>query len=296
MKWIFYCCIICISTTTSAQDSFPHQKVFGLNTYYGKIFIHTKTIKNVEGSKPYGLEIEYSKQQIDPATYEFCSCYPKAGFSLTYWNFDNDILGHGLAVSRILAPAYRITNKLQFKLRGAFGRIYLTDPYDKIKNTNNHSYSLKNKPQLPLRGGFITPLSDHWSAALLGSFHHTSNGSFKEPNRGINWTTTAVSVQYAPGSNVLPAFKRTYDKSWQKKPLIIETGFMFTPAQQYNTRLQLQRKYQAGVFIQTTKHIGRTSGVTAGTEIYYNRIDSTAKNITSPVVAGVHAGHMFLNG
>ena len=59
-----------------------------------------------------------------------------------------------------------------------------------------------------------------------------------------------------------------------------------------------QRKYLFGAYAQLTKQIGGVSGVTGGVEVYYNNFkqDAAAKPIKSSMVAGVHAGHVFLLG
>jgi hypothetical protein len=80
----------------------------------------------------------------------------------------------------------------------------------------------------------------------------------------------------------------------------LDAGLMIVPKQGYSSYLNAQRTFLLGSFVQATKQVTRISGLTAGTEIYYNKIVETPqteqnKN-ASPFLAGIHGGHAFLLG
>lgn len=283
------------------QDSLQHnQQVFGAKLHYGSVLVHSQAVKNVSGSKPFGIELEYSTHKINAGTYNICNCYPRNGFVVTYYNFNNHILGEGFAAAYFLEPNYRMSKHVQFVLKGTAGITYVTRPYDAITNPDNHNYTVHVNPYLQVGGGFNFQLNTHTTFALMESLQHFSNGGFKEPNRGVNWYTTSVGVLYYPGDNNLPQYHRTRDKFWKHLKPYVDAGILYVPQQGYNSKTKAQPKFLLGGFGQITKQVGGTSALTIGAEIYYYKMienSPTPQNSSaSPVLAGVHAGHAFLLG
>ncbi len=273
-----------------------NEKVVALKLHYGTIYIHTQSVKNVAGARPYGVELELAKLDIDTAAYNKCNCYPRYGIALSYVDFDKAILGHGEMISYFLEPAYRISNKFKFNLRGAAGLIYASNPFNKIKNPVNKSYTTHINPYLQFGVGLSYNVTSHLSMAIIGSFQHFSNGGFKQPNRGVNWITGSVGFLYYSQNNNLPKYKSSSYKNWHNKKTDFDAGFMYVPKQGYNSKIMGQRKFLAGAFGQATKQYGRISALTGGVEIYYDKIEAATINTNkrSALQAGIHAGHTFL--
>lgn len=285
-------CLKGISQIDSIQVS------YGLKLFSGHTVVHSQSVKNIAGARPFGIEMELSKQHTGFSLFNKTGVYVKTGWALSYFNFDLPILGYGIMASRFIEPQYRVTKKMQLGIRGSIGVAYLSNPNDAIKNPSNNNYSLHINPYMHLGSSINFQVSKHLTAGLQSSFHHISNGNLKQPNQGINWTTTALSLYYFPGNNELPTYKRNHDKFWKTKKAIKQVGVFYVPHQGYFARWKAERKYVAGAFAQITKQIGGFSGITAGAEIYYNNFkqDVAAKPITSGIVAGVHGGHVFLLG
>ncbi len=273
-------------------------KVISLKVNYGQIYIHTRSVSNVRGARPLGVEFEYSKQQISDSIYNLCDCYPRTGLVAGYFNFDNSILGHGAMLSYFIEPTFRLNNRLSFHPRANLGIAYLTNPFDAVKNPTNRSYSLHLNPYMQLGFGASFRLNKNVSLLAGTDFRHISNGGLKEPNRGINWITASAGVLYYAGSsNELPKYKNHHNPFWRGKKPMIELGGMFVPRQGYSPYLKGTRDYLLGIFGQYTKQVGPTSGLTGGAEIYYSKINlaNNAENKdASGFFAGVHAGHVFL--
>jgi hypothetical protein len=130
---------------------------------------------------------------------------------------------------------------------------------------------------------------------LMGSFQHFSNGAFKEPNRGLNWITGSVGMLYNPNGTKLPDYKKVSARSVIDKKIYVDAGILFVPKQGYNSKIMGQSKFIAGTFVQATKQYERISAVTAGTEVYYNKVTRQTGD-ESRWVAGIHAGHSFILG
>jgi len=274
------------------------QKSYGITFHTGKTVAHSNSVKNIEGARPFGVEIETSKQQTGFASFNISNAYVKTGWSLSYFDYDLPLLGYGVMAYRFIEPQYRIGKKVQLGIRGSVGVAYLSNPYDATNNLRNNNYSLHINPYFQLSGSLNVQFSKHFTASLQSNFHHISNGNLKQPNQGINWATAGLGLHYYPGNNELPVYKRNHDKFWKKKKATTQVGIFYVPQQGYLARWKAQRKYLAGVYTQITKQIGGVSGVTAGAEVYYNNFkqDATAKPLASSVVAGIHAGHVFLFG
>lgn len=107
------------------------------------------------------------------------------------------------------------SRKLTMSYLGAFGLSYNFNPYDEINNPGNvfiGSYRNCYVNFALLLNYHITP---KWVTSLSLGFKHFSNGSFKQPNYGINLVPVSVSVSYSPkgikpfeGEKNIPRFIR----------------------------------------------------------------------------------------
>jgi hypothetical protein len=289
---LLFTCLPGISQNDSVQ------KNYAITFHSGKTVVHSQSVKNIEGAKPFGVEIELSKQQTGFSSFNISNAYVKTGWALSYFDYDLPLLGYGIMASRFIEPQYRIAKKIQLGVRGSVGVAYLSNPNDASTNPRNSNYSLHINPYFQLGSSLNIQVSNHFTAGLQSSFHHISNGNLKQPNQGINWMTASLGLHYYPGNNELPVYKRNHDKFWKNKKATTQVGVFYVPQQGYLARWMAQRKYLIGAYAQITKQVGGVSGLTAGAEVYYNNFkqDAVAKPIASRMVAGVHAGHVFLFG
>jgi hypothetical protein len=168
----------------------------GLHAHYGFIFVHSKDVENTSGSRPIGLVLEYSKLKFDSSSFNLARCYPKTGFSLIYFNYDNKTLGHSVTGSYFLEPSFMLSKKLFFAPRGAVGLSFLTNPYHPINNPNNNSYSLPVSVFLQLGLSVNYKISKQLHTNFSVNYMHISNGGIKDPNKGINWPTASLGINY----------------------------------------------------------------------------------------------------
>lgn len=263
--------------------------------HYGTVFIHTPSVNNIAGAKPYGAELEFSRQPVDTTTFNRCNCFPRNGIALTFFNFDKTFLGTGKAVSYFIEPSYKLNKFMQFNLRGSAGLIYASKPYDALKNPENKNYASHINPYLQVGLGLGYNVNTNLRMLFMGSFQHFSNGAFKEPNRGLNWITGSVGILYIPYNTQLPVYKKVSAKSVIDNKIYVDLGILFVPGQGYNSKIMGQSNFISGTFVQATKQYGRISAVTGGTEVYYNKLTFQTGD-QSRWVAGIHAGHSFILG
>ncbi len=275
-----------------------HQKIIGFKVDKGNVVIHTDAVKNITGAQPFGISVEFSKQQISQVDFNKSSAYARYGWRLSYWDFDTPILGNGVVLDYFLQPVYKISNRLQFNIRGSIGAAYLSSPYNAATHVDNQNYSQHLTPYLHISSGLGYRVSKHIAVEFATNFNHSSNGNLSQPNKGINWTTSALSVLYNPDDNYLPTYHRVRNRYWQHQPPWFDFGLFYTPSQEYYTKWQRKRNYVLGITAQISKQIGRTNALLFGAEAYYNSItadaNTTFANNKSALLAGLFIGHEFL--
>ena len=303
MRYFFLLFSICPLLQIVAQDNTTIQKhlpekVYALNFHSGAVLVHNNDVQSIENAKPKGFSIDLSKQHVDSPSYAYCRTYIRRGFSVSYYYLGTSILGSGLIGSYFLEPVYRIGKKFQFQFRGDMGLGYFTNPFDSSKNPKNNNYSLHITPYLHVSAGVGIHLGKKLIIQGNANFNHMSNGNYKEPNAGLNWSTFSAALLYYPENNYLPKYKKPPRYKWSEDKAGLNAGLMFVPKQGYHRKWKNTRNYMVGIFLTGTKKISRISGLSLGAEVYYNKfVDAPgvpASNSKPSTLAGVYLGHEFL--
>ncbi len=87
------------------HDTITLYKGLQARLHYGFIFAHSEAIQNTAGAHPRGIEFETIRQKADTSVWNICHCYPVKGWSLSYFDFNNRVLGRGLVGAYFLEPA-----------------------------------------------------------------------------------------------------------------------------------------------------------------------------------------------
>lgn len=195
MKRLLGLAFLLCSLSLSGQQN----RSWGLEADYGFLFLHSQDIAPIGQSYPWGFHFNYSKWLLEEKHWDNCSCYPRLGLSLGYHNYDNaEVLGFGIPAYGFLEPWYRLGGRSYFNFRGSLGLAYLSNPYDEQNNPLNLSYSLPGSAFVMLGLGYGYAFNEHWRGSLQIRYNHTSNGGIREPNKGLNYPSVAVGVDYSP--------------------------------------------------------------------------------------------------
>jgi len=107
------------------------------------------------------------------------------------------------------------SRKLTMSYLGAFGLSYNFNPYDEVSNPTDVFIGSYRNCYVNLALLMNYHFAPHWAASLSIGFKHFSNGSFKQPNYGINLVPLAIGVTYKPkpykpfiGEKNIPEFIR----------------------------------------------------------------------------------------
>jgi hypothetical protein len=271
----------------------------GLGIQHGFIYAHSEAVENTSGSHPTGIEATLSWQRNDSAIWQLCNCFPRRGLLLSYYDYDNSILGKSITAAYFIEPSYKLTENIFFAIKGSAGLSYLTNPWDTILNPSNRSYSTSISAYLLFGSGLWFRFS-HWWVNASVNYQHESNGGIKEPNKGINWATAGLSISYQNKTTPYYTGVSTKDNSWKENSLRWDIGIFGTARRVLNENGTSDRYPMIGLDFQVAKQVGRINMLTVSTEIYRDdKLDIKLEQQSieaSPVKAGVMLGHEFILG
>ncbi len=290
----FGCCFLVLGLQGQIQ------KRLSIATSNGSIFAHTKDVENTKGARPFGIEVEYAWQHTDSVSYRKFFGLPFQGIRFSAYHFDNTILGNGYSLSYVIEPEIRFSKKVGIAFKASAGLSYLTNPYRPDFNPTNNSYSTHLNAYLDIGIRPYVQLSQQWQLALSGHYRHLSNAGIKLPNKGVNWITSEVVLQYhlQPKMDIRPILTKYKKQQWLKQNRWDIYAFTANRAISNESNV----KYSVlGMGINRAWQTGKTHALTIGTEVYKDY--ATAKQMEndrllgkSAIRAGLLLGHEFLWG
>ncbi len=196
--------------TTAKNNNRPAFSL-GLRSHYGFIIPHSSTIRDVSRSSPWGLELDAALLLTGDRAWDYCFCYPRMGLSLSYFNYANPrVLGNGYTLAYYVEPFMSYRRRLNFSFRAGGGLAYLDTPYHPVNNPTNLFYSAPLSFLLQVNLGLNYRLSPHLNLRAAGYYSHISNGGMREPNKGINFPTASLGLDYTFRPPVLTERSRTH--------------------------------------------------------------------------------------
>ncbi len=299
---ITHTCIAQYAPSTIISTRNKQKNIFsiGLGAQYGFIFAHSPEVENTKGARPAGLELNFSWQNYDAATWNLCNCFPRKGILLAWYDYNTAILGKSYSAAYFLEPVYRLRKNTFFSIKGAAGISYLTNPFDSVHNPTNRSYSTHVSGYLLLGIGLWFRLHDRWWLNTSVNYQHKSNGGLRQPNKGINWPTAGIAISYLRHPQPYYTGARMKERYWKGNAIRWEANLFGITKRTLNEHGDSRRRLLLGFSLQGSKQVGRINAVTAGTEIFADgalrmqlQIDTVK---ASAVRAGLLAGHEFLLG
>ena len=288
--------IAAAATNPKRKDLFS----LGLGLQHGFIFAHSEEVENTKGARPTGIEGTISWQRVDSTVWSLCNCYPRRGFVLAYYDYDNRVLSKSVTVATFLEPTYRISKRTSFSFKGAMGLSYLTNPFDSVNNPFNRSYSTKINGYLLVGVGAWVQVGRHWRLNPSVNYQHISNGGMREPNKGINWPTAGLALSYQKTAQPYYNSRRSSVKLWKTQPLRYDIALFGTARRNVNERGRSERMPLLGLGVGVAKQVGRINMATGGIEVSRDeelRTELQKDSLQgSAVLVGAVAGHEFLLG
>src|SRR5688572_13126436 len=192
---------------------------------YGFIIPHRRAIEPlVNDTNPWGISVEVSRLRYTQSAWKSCNCYSQNGIAVTYFNFDNPVLGSSVNLVAFAEPYLTLRN-INIMLRAGLGLSYLTKVYHWESNPDNVLFSSPLSGLLLLRLTTRVWLSKNFGVRLSGAYYHISNGGMRQPNLGMNFTTVSVGAEYSIGRIGLAAREKY---SALKNAMQYYAGLFFT--------------------------------------------------------------------
>ena len=193
---IFFLLFIFSYTELSGKDS-THFVYIGTQAHYGFIIPHSQAIKDISHTRPLGFEISRNKLRTSFKDWQVLNAYWISGFEARYFNYQNpDILGGVFDLSIFAEPVAWHWRKFLFTIRGGAGVSYHTKIYDEVENPLNQFFSSRISFPLFVDIRFKYRVSNYTFLTLAGCYNHISNGGFKLPNKGMNFPTLALGMEF----------------------------------------------------------------------------------------------------
>ncbi|MDD3130856.1 MAG: acyloxyacyl hydrolase [Bacteroidales bacterium] len=200
MKSLMLSMFLMLANLVAAQTHRAHSPTpfaVGLQAHAGFIILHSQDIRPIGQSYPRGIALETIWHYNTPNAYRQCLCFPRVGLSATFWDYDNPkVLGQGANLLFFVEPVFGMPHRFTFSFRAGAGLAYANNPYDSVTNPDNYSYSTRMSFALALAAGLNYRLTDRWLLRLSANYNHISNGGMNEPNKGINYPTASLGVDY----------------------------------------------------------------------------------------------------
>ncbi|MBP8959780.1 MAG: acyloxyacyl hydrolase [Bacteroidales bacterium] len=195
---------VCYSQADSLN--FPY---YGFNNHYGFIIPHTKIVKPISNTKPYGFIFDLGRLHTSYNSWKIFNTCWYSGLQTGYFSFNNPkVLGGAFILTGFAEPILASGKRYIFSVRGGVGLSYHTKFYDENDNPENQFFSTRISFPLYVSTRFKYKISPHLYLTLSGFYNHISNGGIKQPNYGMNFPTLAAGLEYY--KNPLPLLKKKY--------------------------------------------------------------------------------------
>lgn len=256
----------------------------GIRFHYGYIFAHTKSIEAAAYSNPLGLQTDFSWHFTSDKAFNYCNCYPRLGMSLYFWDFRNpEILGKGINILAFAEPFIRPGKKISFSIRPGMGVAYLSNPYDELSNPENLCYSTKFAFALLINISVYYKLSKYFQINLAGNYNHISNGGIKIPNKGLNYPSVSLGVDYSIGKIQFPERAKIKRSDLKQNNFGIASLLLGFKGITEDEKLY----FIYGILGKFGRQFTQMSAFTLGTEFIFDSAEKELSNIYSEISSKV---------
>jgi hypothetical protein len=257
---------------------------------YGFIIPHASDLLAVSQSNPVGINLSYDRIGLLKKSWDICNCFHYLGVNLSHHNFGNpEVLGSATSLAGTFEPILWTYRKLQLGLKSGFGVSYLSKVYEEETNPSNTFFSSPVSFLLAVSPRFHWQM--HENLALNFSFHynHISNGGQKQPNRGMNFPTLGVGVNYTPKPISFPSYAA--EKTERKRHYYIEAFGTFRDNPLEEGRLPL-----LGISLGAYQRIGPIQGLGLGFESLSDQSLAVQSADNNGFIHAPYFAHHFLFG
>ncbi|SIT74178.1 Lipid A 3-O-deacylase (PagL) [Pontibacter indicus] len=236
----------------------------GLTGHTGFIIPHSRDIRDISGSNPWGIEADVSLHFTNERAWQYLQGYPRLGAALAYYNFDNpEVLGSAYTLLLYAEPFLSAHRRFSLSFRFGAGLAYMDNIYDPDTNPDNLFYSTRISFPLEINLLGNYRLSERWMLRAGGTYKHISNGGLRQPNKGINFPSATLGLSYTLRPATFPVRQASAGMREQQKRhfLVALFGTGKDRRDEPSSKLPL-----LGITAYVSQPIGRISALTGGAE------------------------------
>ncbi|MBR9999197.1 MAG: acyloxyacyl hydrolase [Cyclobacteriaceae bacterium] len=272
----------------------------GGRLHYGFIIPHYEELKEISQQNIWGFQLSASKLLISQKAWSNCNCYSRIGLSIGYFDYRNpDVLGHSYNALFFYEPYLNFKSRFRMSLRGEIGLNYLDKVYDEENNPRNLYYSSAISGILALALKFNYLIRDNYQLNLGFHYNHISNGGLKIPNKGMNFPTVSLGMDYI--IDPVDLYGQEKRPGLKSKPLHFYNRLFWTlRTVDADENFDKVMRPLIGLEGGTIRGISNINGLLLGVEISYDgsyrELSERLPEDFSPVVFSIHGGHVFVIG
>lgn len=282
------------------EDGSKDPLFLGGKIHYGFIIPHYEELEEISKEKIWGFQLDFSRLFTSQKAWSNCNCYSRVGLTFHYFDYRNpDILGHSYNLVLFAEPYFNFKNRFRLSLRGGMGLNYLDKVYDEESNPKNLYYSSSISGILNLALNLNYMLKENYQLNLGINYNHISNGGMKLPNKGMNFPTLSIGMDYIfrPRTlSVLEKYPGLKNKTLHYYSRLFWSFRKVEGNEDYDQVTNLMLGLEGGII----RGISNINGLLAGAEISYDgsyrEMNRRSPGDYSPLVISLHAGHVFVLG
>lgn len=188
---------------------------FGVKVHSGVLQYHHKEMALLRSKPSMAIELSYTIKSNGTRQWHKFYSYPEYGFGYIFMDLGNpEILGYSHAIYPFInLPIYSPSQRLKLGLYIGSGLGYITKTYHRTNNFKNTAISSHLNAFINLGTTLSYSLNKNFDISSSVNLMHYSNGTYKKPNSGLNYSFFSVGANYC-----LP-----YQPKISKKPNIFPT-------------------------------------------------------------------------
>lgn len=172
---------------------------------YGNILKHTEHLNNLVKNPVMGAELAVEWQTMGEKPWHQYFGFPTIGVGLVGLDLGNpEMLGQLMAVYPYLNIKLLDLKFLKVNIKGGAGASYLNKTFyntaTNLNDLNTGNAAIGSHLNVYFAGGgnVEVPFGRGFTAVAGYTWNHASNGSFYQPNSGINMLNASVGLKYCP--------------------------------------------------------------------------------------------------
>lgn len=195
--------VVGLTSSVSAQDAPKHTYTLGVNAYQGFLLVPSKNVAQFAGTRPIGFELFINKNTYGYSFWEHGYRCPDIGFSLTYTDYGNPVLGQSIGGTLYVDLQLMRRPRAMLTLGLGVGLGYHTNPYRPPFESGNILLGTPVTLTMRTQLGYTYRFSDRWRGTLSAKLVHYSNAGYSIPNRGVNMPMVNLGVSRQLGRQTL---------------------------------------------------------------------------------------------